>query len=47
VKLIVELPDTTICAFVNYLHYEGTEMMMRVKSISSDEVEQQRSDNNA
>ena len=38
-KIIVEVPDMTVCVFVNYLSYTGTGMEMGCKSIATDDLE--------
>jgi hypothetical protein len=38
-KITIELPDTTVCAFVNYVYYTETGMSMGAKSIGTDDLE--------
>ncbi len=37
-KIILEIPDHTICAFFNYVEYEPSGLMMSVKSIQSEDL---------
>jgi len=37
-KIIIEIPDTTNCAFFNYVYTTSTGMSMGVKSISTDDI---------
>ncbi len=38
-KITIEIPDTTVCAFLNYIYYTSTGMSMMCKSISTDEIQ--------
>ena len=38
-KIILEIPDYTICAFFNYVEYKPSGLAMGVKSIQSDDLE--------
>ena len=38
-KIILEIPDHTICAFFNYVEYKPSGLKMGVKSIQSDDLE--------
>ena len=37
-KITIELPDTTACAFINYVSVNGFSMSMGVKSLDSDDL---------
>lgn len=37
-KIILEIPDHTICAFFNYVEYKPSGLMMGVKSIQSEDL---------
>ena len=37
-KVTIELPEKTMCAFVNYVFHSGTGLSMGVKSISTDDI---------
>lgn len=37
-KITLDIPDTTVCAFFDFLHYTRTGMTMQVYSIDSDEL---------
>ena len=39
-KIIVEVPDMTVCAFVNYVSYTESGMGMGCKSIPTDKLEE-------
>lgn len=41
-KITIELPDTTMCAFVNYIFCENTGMSMGVKQIDTAEFNEAR-----
>ena len=38
-KITIEIPDTTACAFLNYVYYTSIGMSMMCKSISTDEIQ--------
>ena len=38
--IIVEVPDMTVCAFVNYVSYTSSGMEMGCKSIPTDKLEE-------
>lgn len=38
-KITIEIPDTTSCAFLNYVYSTSTGMSMMCKSISTDEIQ--------
>lgn len=38
-KIMVDVPDMTICVFVNYVSYTASGMEMGCKSITTDELE--------
>ena len=38
-KMTIEIPDTTSCAFLNYVYSTSTGMSMMCKSISTDEIQ--------
>lgn len=37
-KIVIEIPDTTTCAFLNYIFATSTGMSMGVKSIDTDDI---------
>ena len=37
-KITIDLPEYTSCAFVNYIYAIGTDMSMGVKSLDSDDL---------
>ena len=37
-KITLEIPDTTACAFFSYVFYENTGMSMASKSMTTDEI---------
>lgn len=37
-KIILEIPDYTICAFFNYVEYKPSGLTMGVKSIQSEDL---------
>jgi hypothetical protein len=43
-KIIVDVPDMTVCVFVNYVSYTATGMEMGCKSIPTDELEKAKID---
>ena len=38
-KITIEIPDTTSCAFLNYVYSTNTGMSMTSKLISTDEIQ--------
>ena len=38
-KIVIEIPDTTVGAFLNYVYYTSTPLSMMCKSISTDEIQ--------
>ena len=43
-KIAVDVPDMTVCVFVNYVSYTSTGMEMGCKSIPTDELEKAKID---
>ena len=37
-KVTLDIPDTTVCAFFDFVHYTSTGMAMQGHSIPSDEL---------
>ena len=37
-RIILDVPDTTLCAFVNYIFHTDTGMKMGVRSIQTEEL---------
>ena len=37
-KITLDIPDTTVCAFFDFVHYTRTGMAMHCHSIASDEL---------
>lgn len=37
-KITLDIPDTTVCAFFDFVHYTRTGMAMQGHSIASDEL---------
>ena len=38
-KIVIEIPDTTSCAFLNYVYYTNTGMSMASRQIDTDEIQ--------
>lgn len=38
-KITIEIPDTTVCAFFDYVFYTNTEMSMACKQICTDDIQ--------
>lgn len=38
-KITIEMPDTTSCAFLNYIYGTSTGLSMGVKTIDTDDLE--------
>ena len=38
-KITIEIPDTTSCAFLNYVYYTSTGMSMMCKLINTDDIQ--------
>lgn len=38
-KITIEMPDTTVCAFFDYVFYTNTGMRMASKQISTDDIQ--------
>lgn len=38
-KITIEIPDTTVCAFFDYVYYTNTGMSMASKQISTDDIQ--------
>ena len=41
-KITIEIPDTTLCAFVNYVFATDTGLSMGAKSINTDDIEKSK-----
>ena len=41
-KVMIEIPDTTVCAFINYVFYENNGLSMGAKSIDTDDIEKSK-----
>jgi hypothetical protein len=39
VKITIEIPDTTVCAFFDYVFYTNTGMSMASKQISTNDIQ--------
>ncbi len=37
-KITIEVPDTTNCAFLNYLYEEGSRLIMGCRSLTTNEI---------
>lgn len=38
-KITIEIPDTTVCAFFDYVYYTNTGMSMASKQIGTDDIQ--------
>ena len=38
-KITIEIPDTTACAFLNYVYYTNTGMSIASRQIGTDEIQ--------
>ena len=38
-KISIEIPDTTVCAFFDYVYYTNTGMSMASKQIGTDDIQ--------
>lgn len=38
-RIVVEVPDTTLCVFMNYVYSTGSGLEMSCKSIQTDDLE--------
>ena len=37
-KIVIDVPDMTVCVFANYISYTATGIKMGCKSLSTDEL---------
>ena len=38
-KITIEIPDTTVCAFFDYVYYTDTDMHIAIKQIRTDDIQ--------